>query len=87
MEIDASAWQSRQPYHESILNTSGVVPDYDLDAMSRDSAASSLRSTFVRKMLARQESADDEERRMLRDAIYYGLYALDGRRLEPRDAD
>ena len=25
----------------------------------------------------------DEERRTLRDATYYGLYALDGRRLEP----
>lgn len=88
MSIDAVRWQSRQTYHSASLITSGVEPDYDLDALSRDSAAASLKSTFVRKMLEKQDSAESEEqRRMLQEAIYYGLYALDRRRLEPRDAD
>ena len=88
MDIDASAWESRQPYFCATLNASGVEPDYDLDAIGRESAASPLRSVFVRAMLQRQESATtDEQRHTLRDAIYYGLYALDRRRLEPRDAD
>lgn len=88
MDVDTSLWESRQPYFAATLNTSGIEPDYDLDTLSQDSAAASLRSTFVRKMLERQKSEENnEQRRMLRDAIYYGLYALDGRRLEPRDAD
>lgn len=86
MEIDTSAWQSRQ--FRATLYTSGVEPDYDLESLGRDSAASPLRSIFVRKMLDRQgAAATDDDRRMLRDAIYYGLRALDRRPLEPRDVD
>jgi exonuclease SbcD len=88
LEIDASVWQPRQSYSSVSVNASGVEPDYDIEAIGRDSAASPLRSAFVRAMLERQESvATDDERLALRDALYYGLYALDGRRLEPRDAD
>jgi hypothetical protein len=38
-------------------------------------------------MLERQDCADDEQRLVLRDAMIYGLSALDGRRLRPRDVD
>lgn len=86
--VDETAWLSRQPYFASTLSTSAIEPDHDLGAIAQDSAASSVRSTFVRKMLDRQRSAPDEEQKlMLRDAIYYGLDALDGRKPEPRDAD
>lgn len=88
IEVDTSVWQSRQPYFAASVNASAIEPDYDLDAIGRESAASSLRSVFVRKMLERQQQATDEgEKRAVRDAIYYGLYALDGKKLEPRDAD
>lgn len=88
IEIDRSAWESRQPYFSATLNMSAVQPDYDLDAIARQSAASPLRSAFVAKMLEKQAAAtDDEQRCILRDATYYGLFALDGRRLEPRDVD
>lgn len=88
LEIDAAAWESRQSFFSAKLNAGGVEPDYDIEAIGRDSAASPLRSAFVRKMLDRQAAAGSEEERLaLHDAIYYGLYALDGKRLEPRDAD
>lgn len=88
IEPDTAAWESRQPYFSASLSVSGVEPDYDLDAICRESAASPLRSAFVSKMLEKQQSASDEdERHALRDAMYYGLFALDGRRLEPRDVD
>ena len=88
IEVDTSVWQSRQPYFAVNVNASAIEADYDLEAIGRESAASSLRSVFVRKMLERQEQATDEdEKRTVRDAIYYGLYALDGKKLEPRDAD
>jgi exonuclease SbcD len=87
LEIDTSAWESRQACFRASLNISGIEPDYDLEAMARDSAASTLRSAFVRRMLERQNRASDEERLVLRDAMIYGLSALDGRRLRPRDVD
>lgn len=87
-ELDAALWQSRQPYFAAVMSLSQVEPDYDVASIGRQSAASPLRSAFVCKMLERQEqAATDEDRQTLQDAIYYGLYALDGRRLEPRDAD
>ena len=64
---------------------SGVEPDYDFEALAADSAASSLKSAFVRRMLHLKALSPDNAR--VRDALYYGLYALDGRRLEPHDAD
>ncbi len=88
IEIDTDAWESRQPYFTTSLSLSGAVPDYDLDSICRESAASPLRSAFVAKMLEKQQAASDEdERHTLRDAMYYGLFALDNRRLEPRDVD
>jgi len=88
IEIDTAAWASRQPYFSATLSTSGAEPDYDLGEIARESAASPLRSAFVANMLERQAAAvDDEERRILRDATYYGLFALDRRPLEPRDVD
>jgi len=88
IDIDTAAWESRQPHFSVSLSLSGVAPDYDPDAIAQQSAASPLRSAFVAEMLEKQQAASDEaERAMLRDAMYYGLFALDGRRLEPRDVD
>jgi len=87
LEIDASAWESRQGYYRASLGILGIEQEYDLEAMARESAAPTLRSAFVRRMLERQDCADDEQRLVLRDAMIYGLSALDGRRLRPRDVD
>lgn len=88
MEVDPDAWESRQPYFTAHLNMSSVEPDYDFEAILRRSDASPIRSVFVEKMLEEQNAALNEvERRTLRDAMYYGMFALDGRRLEPRDVD
>lgn len=69
------------------IDSSRVLPDYDLDALRRDSASSSLRAAFAQRMIELEESAPEQDRAMLRDALYYGLNALDGRKPEPRDAD
>lgn len=85
---DTAGWASAQPYFAATVNDSAVEPDYDLEELGRESAASSIRSVFIRKMLERQErAACEDDKRAARDAIYYGLSALDGRKLEPRDAD
>ncbi len=69
------------------IDSSKITPDYDLDEISR-SSSSFIKAEFVRTMLELEKNAKDEaERLMLRDAIYYGLYALDRRQLEPRDVD
>ncbi len=87
VELDTTEWESRQSMFAVSVNTSSVEPDYDLDFLSRESTASSIKAMFVRKMLERQRTADEQEQRAIQDAIYYGLYALDGRKLEPRDAN
>jgi DNA repair protein SbcD/Mre11 len=72
----------------AVVSESALLPDYDLDALGRESAASPLKSAFVQRMNELSKAAKtDDERSALRDATYYGLYALDGRRLEPRDED
>jgi len=69
-------------------DASSVVPDYDLDVIASDSAASTVRSAFVRELLARRQAADtDDEKKTITHAIYYGLAALDGRTPEPRCED
>ena len=88
MALDTSEWERSAPYFHVNVNRARVQPDYDLESISADSAAGSVSSEFVRRMLEREEQAtDDDQRRVLRDAIYYGLYALDGKDLEPRDAN
>jgi len=88
LDLDTSALESSSRHFHLSVSRSRLEPDYDLAALSAESAASPLRSAFVRRMLELQDAcAEEDERRALRDAVYYGLYALDGRRLEPRDAD
>lgn len=73
-------------FHVSV-DVGSVEQDYDLDALCADSSAEKLRSAFVREMRRKMDTAtDEEERATLRDASYYGLCALDDRKLEPRDA-
>jgi len=86
--LDTSVFESLGGCFHISVSRSRIEPDYDLEALARDSAASRLRSEFVRRMLERRDAADSpDEQRALTDAIYYGLGALDGRKPEPRDAD
>ena len=88
LSLDFSELESVNRYFHVNINRSRIEPDYDLESMRKDSAASSLKSEFVRRMLELQEQElDPQKQQILRDATYYGLYALDGRRLEPRDAN
>ncbi|MCX6345272.1 MAG: metallophosphoesterase [Armatimonadetes bacterium] len=88
LKIDTSAVELSDRFFHVHVSAGRVEPDYDLEALAMESAASSLKSDFVRRMLELSELAKDEsERKTLHDAVYYGLYALDGRKLEPRDAD
>jgi len=86
--IDTSLLEASGSWFHVRVDRSRVRPDYNLDALVRESSASPVRSAFVRRMLElRDQAASDDEKRTLLDAIYYGLHALDGRRLEPRDVD
>ncbi|MCL5103851.1 MAG: DNA repair exonuclease [Armatimonadetes bacterium] len=88
LTLDTSQLENSARFFHVSINRSRVRPDYDLESLVGDNAAPSLKSEFVRGMLELERGAtDDVERRALRDAIYYGLYALDGRKLEPLDAD
>lgn len=88
LELDVPALESCLGCFHARIDASGTQPDYDLEAIRSDSTSASVRSAFVNRMTEMEASAADEnERRRLRDAVYYGLYALDGRRLEPRDVD
>ena len=86
--LRSDGWESRANCFHLSVDVSRVEPDYDLEALAKESAADTLRSAFVRRIDAlKADARDDEERRILADAVYYGLYALDGKKLEPRDAD
>jgi len=84
IRIDTSRLEESANYFHLNFNCSRIGADYDLESLARDSAASPLRSAFVRRMLELKNWDDD---RAIEDAVYYGLCALDGRRLEPRDAN
>lgn len=86
--LDTSALESTEDYFYVTVSASGVEPDYDLERLAQESTASPIKSAFVRKMMELSDQAGSpEEKRIVRDAIYYGLQALEGRKLEPRDAD
>jgi len=88
LDLDTAGWESSQSCFGVNVGAAGIQPDYDLEALARESAASPLKSSFVKKMLEREaQAATDEDKKVLHDAVYYGLYALDGKKLEPRDAD
>lgn len=88
LEIDLSCLETSGRFFHMCINSSRLVPEYDLDALVSASAAPTLKSAYVKKLLEKQYAATDErERRVIQDAIYYGLYALDGRKIEARDAD
>ena len=87
LTLDTTSLENSGRFFHVNIDRSRVRPDYDLDALAGESATS-LKSEFVRRMLDMERAAQDEdERRALRDAVYYGLHALDGRKLEPVDAD
>ena len=87
LDIDFAAWESAAPFFHARIDPSRVEPDYDLESIRSDPRAAPLRAEFVRRMLEMQAAAESEdEKQTLRDAVYYGLRALDSKKLEPRDA-
>lgn len=66
-----------------VLDASRVVPDYDLDALERQDRT--VAGAFVRRLLPRVKAEEDEEaRRVLRNALFYGLDALHEETVKPR---
>ncbi len=51
-----------------------TAPDYDLEQISREPG---LRGLFTRKMLERAAKADQEGAKLVMQALYYGLEAID----------
>lgn len=51
-----------------------TMPDYDLEQISREKG---LRGSFTRKMLERAAKAEPEDVRLVMQALYYGLEAID----------
>lgn len=89
VRLDAQAIEQSLPgFYHVVVGRWAVEPDYDLETLYKDSSAEGVRAAFVRKLREMTDSAPDEEtRKTLRDAAIYGLMALDGRTLEPRDVD
>ncbi len=86
--LDTSPIESTEDYFHVKISTSRVEPDYDLEELAQESSASPIKSAFVRRMLELgNQAASSKEKQIVRDAIYYGLQALEGRKLEPRSAD
>ncbi len=84
--LDMSRLESARRFFHMRVDSSRILPCYDLDALSRESTASPLKSAFVRRILKMQECSSEHDCQVLQDAIYHGLLALDGRKPEPRDA-
>lgn len=84
---DSCSFDLADRYFHVCVSRSRLEADYDLENVLRDSAAVPVRSAFVKRMIELQEAAEGEEAAAVRDAIHYGLMSLDGRKLEPRDAD
>jgi hypothetical protein len=61
--------------HELRLRDS-TVPEYDLETLAQEGT---LRGHFVRTLYARLEGAPEEEKDVIRRALYLGLDALAGR--------
>lgn len=86
ISIENLSFEANTAYFYLNINSSKLQPDYDIGSFVVDSAASSLKSAFVKKMLEMEsQTADDKRQQVIRDAIYYGLGALDGRKPEPRE--
>ena len=74
-------------YFHVEFDTSGVKPDYDLDVYLR-SPPSSTEGRFVREMKDRiDEETDRDRRKILENALYYGLDALVQKEVSPRYED
>jgi len=88
VRIDTTPIESSGSWFHVWVNRSGLVDDYHIESILSDSSAEPLRSAFVRRLVEMGEHEQDAARKAtLRDAVYYGLAALDGRPLEPRDED
>lgn len=89
-DVDINAIESEfsSKYFHVRVRAADLAPDYDAEIALTESAAASLRAAFLRRMLELKRSATNkEELAIVEDALYYGLRALDGHPLEPRDVD
>ncbi len=65
------------------MDTSRLRPSYDLDRYRREEFRTT-EARFAREMLRRMEEADPLERRIIENALYYGLDALVQKEVAPR---
>jgi exonuclease SbcD len=65
-------------YFHAAVDASGLLPDYDLDKyLQEPDLMRSVEGEFVKTLLNREaEARDDEEKRLTRAALYYGLDAI-----------
>ncbi len=73
----------------SAVNFSHLRPGYDLQGLleGADGRSASAESLFARELVGLIEQAEDEEREILEDALDYGLRALHGLDISPREVD
>jgi len=67
----------------AVVDTSRLRPSYDLDRYRREEFRTT-EARFAREMLRRMEEADPLERRIIENALYYGLDALVQKEVAPR---
>ncbi len=53
-----------------------TAPEYDLEAVAQEGT---VRGNFVRTLYERMQESPEDEREMIRRAIYFGLDAFTGR--------
>ena len=75
-------------YYHVCIDVSRVKPDYDIKTYTKEGVDSNLVETqFVRKLLQEIEQAKGQQKRILEQALYYGLDALKRGQVEPRYED
>jgi DNA repair exonuclease SbcCD nuclease subunit len=87
--IDATvpAELASERFFHVVFDSSGVKPDYDLEVYLRE-GLSSTEGRFAREMKARLDGeTDPARRRLIENALYYGLDALVLKEVVPRYED
>lgn len=77
LDLDAATLRNALAGTAHVLEIhDATAPEYDLEAMAREAT---VRGNFVRALSARLQTAPEDERDVIRRAIYYGLDAFTGR--------
>lgn len=87
LELPASLLADK--YFHVAFDRSGLMPDYDLDKYLREpDLMRSVEGEFVKALVNRERMAqDEEEKRIIRAALYYGLDALTEKKICGRYED